>query len=34
MASAIASQDVYDDMIAAFDLNISDLVNSIGTCEM
>ena len=34
IASGIASQDIYNDMVPAFDLNISDLVNSNGTGEM
>lgn len=34
MYSAIASEALFPDLAPAMDLNVSDLVNSIGTCEM
>lgn len=34
MYTAIASQTLFPDLAPAMDLNISDLVNSIGVCEM
>ena len=34
MHEAVASRALLPDLAPAFDLNISDLVNSIGTCEM
>lgn len=34
MYTAVCSQVLLPDMAPAMDLNISDLTNSIGTCEM
>jgi hypothetical protein len=34
MYTAVASQTLFPDLAPAMDLNISDLVNSIGFCEM